>query len=312
MALKALTASCPVLSARQPRVARSVRAVRVQAVLAGPTSNGTAQVMSQPQQTLAQLPQDTVYVDTRGWHPINLAKATLMELQGIPLQKSVPEAGYQLTISFDAAADELMVIDYSKGLRFPAVFGPDNKVRVDLESAVPTPVVGLSFEALGQVLRADSAGAELINGRAAMLGIFIGLAGEVMQDDIVIRQLFSSQGAYNAMLVGALVLAASIAPAVLGRVPVQNVFPDEENPAPLSGDVPNIWNYNAERLNGRVAMIGECFRLGNDSIWVWVAYGTVHCSGSMGQAGLCEAQALVADCRADAVPSAAMELPTLD
>ncbi|GFR48335.1 hypothetical protein Agub_g10222, partial [Astrephomene gubernaculifera] len=200
--------------------------------------------------------QQLDFVDTRTWEKINLTRATMEELQGIPLQKST-DNGYNLTISYEPASDELIVIDYSKGLRFPAVFGPDNRVRVDLASPVPTAVIGLSFEALSDVLRADSPAAELLNGRAAMLGIFLGLFGEVMHGDIVVRQLFSSEGAYNAMLVGALVLAASVAPAILGRVPVQSVFPSDDNPPPqLPGDLPNVWNYNAERLNGRVAMVG--------------------------------------------------------
>lgn len=173
------------------------------------------------------------------------------------VQQKTTDAGYNLTISYELSLDELVVIDYAKGLRFPAVFGPDNKVRVDINNPVPTAVIGLSFEALGNILRADSAAAELVNGRAAMLGVFLGLFGEVVNDDIVVRQLFTTEGAYNAMLVGALVLAASVAPAILGRVPVQNVFPDEENPPSMSGDLPNVWNYNAERLNGRVAMVSR-------------------------------------------------------
>jgi hypothetical protein len=88
-----------------------------------------------------------------------------------------------------------------------------------------------------------------------MVGVFLGLFGEITRDEIVAKQLFSTDGGYNAMLVGALVLAASVAPAILGRVPVQHVFPDEQNPPAMAGDVPNVWNYNAERLNGRVAMV---------------------------------------------------------
>ncbi|KAG2437158.1 hypothetical protein HXX76_005824 [Chlamydomonas incerta] len=232
---------------------RSVRPVRAVLVAPNASGNGTATLVSQaPGQALGAAPAD--YVDARTWQLVNLTKATLLELTGIPLQKTVES--YNLTISYEPAADELVVIDYAKGVRFPAVFGPDNKVRVDIQQPVPTAVIGLSFEALSNVLRADSAAAELINGRAAMLGVFLGLFGEVTRDEIVVRQLFTTDGAYNAMLVGALVLAASVAPAILGRVPVQNVFPDEHNPPSTAGDLPNVWNYNAERLNGRVAMVG--------------------------------------------------------
>ncbi|KAG2441299.1 hypothetical protein HYH02_009892 [Chlamydomonas schloesseri] len=244
----ALKSSAPVRAANS----RSVRPVTRAVLVAPNSSNSTATLVGQaPAQPLAA-PAD--YVDARTWQMVNLTKATLLELQGIPLQKTVES--YNLTISYEPAADELVVIDYAKGVRFPAVFGPDNKVRVDIAQPVPTAVIGLSFEALSNVLRADSAAAELINGRAAMLGVFLGLFGEVTRDEIVVRQLFTTDGAYNAMLVGALVLAASVAPAILGRVPVQNVFPDEHNPPSHAGDLPNVWNYNAERLNGRVAMVG--------------------------------------------------------
>ncbi|PNW87506.1 hypothetical protein CHLRE_02g143550v5 [Chlamydomonas reinhardtii] len=245
----ALKSSAPLRAA----TSRSVRPVRAVLVAPNASGNGTATLVSQaPAQALSAAPAD--YVDARTWQMVNLTKATLLELTGIPLQKTVEN--YNLTISYEPAADELVVIDYAKGVRFPAVFGPDNKVRVDIQQPVPTAVIGLSFEALSNVLRADSAAAELINGRAAMLGVFLGLFGEVTRDEIVVRQLFTTDGAYNAMLVGALVLAASVAPAILGRVPVQNVFPDEHNPPSTAGDLPNVWNYNAERLNGRVAMVG--------------------------------------------------------
>lgn len=287
----ALKSSAPLRAA----TSRSVRPVRAVLVAPNASGNGTATLVSQaPAQALSAAPAD--YVDARTWQMVNLTKATLLELTGIPLQvggslrrRGIQEGkgflrerstskrdpttmapksshiilplqktveNYNLTISYEPAADELVVIDYAKGVRFPAVFGPDNKVRVDIQQPVPTAVIGLSFEALSNVLRADSAAAELINGRAAMLGVFLGLFGEVTRDEIVVRQLFTTDGAYNAMLVGALVLAASVAPAILGRVPVQNVFPDEHNPPSTAGDLPNVWNYNAERLNGRVAMVG--------------------------------------------------------
>ncbi|KXZ42559.1 hypothetical protein GPECTOR_136g642 [Gonium pectorale] len=245
----------PASGLKPTRPAAASRSVRLpcRALLATPGVNGstaTLPPLQAPAQPSPAPAQESLFIDTRTWEQVNLTRATLMELQGIPLQ------GFNLTISYEPSADELIVIDYAKGLRFPAVFGPDNKVRVDITGPVPTAVIGLSFEALSQVLRADSAAAELVNGRAAMVGVFLGLFGEVMNDDIIVRQLFTTEGAYNAMLVGALVLAASVAPAILGRVPVQNVFPDEENPPPMTGDLPNVWNYNAERLNGRVAMVG--------------------------------------------------------
>ncbi|PNH00600.1 hypothetical protein TSOC_013570 [Tetrabaena socialis] len=137
---------------------RSAR-LRLSAVLATPGPSGTSLATVAPQRPSTQLTApspDAVYVDSRGWAPVNLAKATLVELAGIPLQKTT-ESGFNLTISYDPALDELIVIDYAKGLRFPAVFGVDNKVRVDVNGPVPTAVIGLSFEALSQVHEPSSA-----------------------------------------------------------------------------------------------------------------------------------------------------------
>ncbi len=58
-----------------------------------------------------------------------------------------------------------------------------------------------------------------------MLGVFLGLYGEVTSNDIVVRQLFSTEGAYNAMLV------SGGRPAVgVGAPSVRPIFPA---PTPL-------------------------------------------------------------------------------
>lgn len=64
------------------------------------------------------------------------------------------------------------------------------------------------------------------------------------------RQLFTQEGASAAILTGVAVLAASIAPAVAGRVPAQRVFPQPEWPYPTQ-QIPYVWTFEAERLNGR-------------------------------------------------------------
>lgn len=52
-------------------------------------------------------------------------------------------------------------------------------MQVDVEAPIPHATPGLHLSVLGQVLRADSSGAELMNGRAAMVGIAAALLGEL-------------------------------------------------------------------------------------------------------------------------------------
>lgn len=191
--------------------------------------------------------------EPRDWLSLPLTKSTLAELQGITLNKTVN--GNTWSVSYDCDQDVLIVIDKSRSLRYPAIFGDDNRVRVDINNAIPFASPGLHLSVLGEVLRADASGAELLNGRAAMVGIVAGLAGEYQNQEVLARQLFSQDGASLAVIAGVAVLAASIAPAIVGRLPVQKTFPAPEYPYPTT-EVPNVWTYEAELLNGRLAMIG--------------------------------------------------------
>lgn len=85
---------------------------------------------------------------------------------------------------------------------------------------------------------------------------FLGIAvTEIFTNQSALNQLASPAGAAAATVAGVLTLAASIAPAVVGRVPVAKVIASEDECFP-DGPLPYTWNALAENINGRVAMIG--------------------------------------------------------
>ena len=62
-------------------------------------------------------------------------------------------------------------------------------------------------------------------------------------------------GAAGAAALALLLTAASVAPALAGRVPVQKVLPSENDPY-ADGPLPYTWSPLAEKINGRLAMLG--------------------------------------------------------
>lgn len=76
----------------------------------------------------------------------------------------------------------------------------------------------------------------------------LGLAGtEIVTGQTVMQQASSSVGLAVAGVLGAAVLAASIAPAIAGKVAALKVFPDE-NDSFADAPLPYTWNALAEKL----------------------------------------------------------------
>ncbi|GIL79258.1 hypothetical protein Vretimale_16444 [Volvox reticuliferus] len=192
-------------------------------------------------------------VDLKLWKPINLTKNNLIGAQGGETTRNIDGVVYY--VSYDASKDEIVVVDRKLGVRFPAAIDDQNRIRIDAASPVPHAIAGFNVEAYQPVLRADSPSAETINGRAAMIG-FLGIAvTEILTGQSALQQLASTTGAAAAAAAGVLTLVASIAPAVAGRVPAAKVVANETDIFP-EGPLPYTWNALAEKLNGRVAMVG--------------------------------------------------------
>jgi hypothetical protein len=106
-----------------------------------------------------------------------------------------------------------------------------------------------------QVLRGDSLGAELVNGRAAMVAFVACAVGELATGTSTVQQLASPAGAALAAALSIAVMAASVAPAVTGKVPAQQLFPLDNDPY-ADRLLPYFWSGLAEKINGRAAMVG--------------------------------------------------------
>jgi hypothetical protein len=106
-----------------------------------------------------------------------------------------------------------------------------------------------------QVLRGDSVGAELVNGRTAMVAFLACAIKELATGTSTVQQLASPAGVALAVTLSAAVLAASVAPAATGKVAAQQLFPSDNDPY-ADRQLPFVWNGLAEKINGRVAMVG--------------------------------------------------------
>ncbi|KAG2452006.1 hypothetical protein HYH02_003048 [Chlamydomonas schloesseri] len=191
--------------------------------------------------------------DTKKWMPINLTKNNLVGAQGGETTRNIDGEVYY--VSYDAAKDDVIVINRRLGVRYPAAIDDQNRVRINTEAPKPAAVAGFSPDAFRPVLKGDSEGAEVINGRVAMVG-FLGIAAtELLTGASALSQLGSSTGAAAAAAAGLLTLAASIAPAVAGRVPAGQVVASDSGSFE-DGPLPYFWTPLAEKINGRVAMVG--------------------------------------------------------
>lgn len=98
-------------------------------------------------------PKTSTKVDTSRWKALNVTKMNLIESQGGRTTRNIDGAIYD--ISYEAGSDAIVVVDKSKGLRYPAMVGDDNRVRIDLGSGEAY-AVGLAMEPLQQVSKSPA------------------------------------------------------------------------------------------------------------------------------------------------------------
>ena len=94
---------------------------------------------------------------------------------------------------------------------------------------------------------------EVINGRAAMIGITAALFAKIGTGQGVAEQLFSPAGIFSALFISLFAIASSVATAALNKVTMDECFPDE-NKVYENGRLPVTWTAAAEAVNGKVAM----------------------------------------------------------
>lgn len=184
---------------------------------------------------------------------LNITKSNLVDSQGGQATRNVDGVVY--TITWNATEQKVCVVDRVNRLEYDAVVGDkDNRVSILLDSARPAGGPA-SFEQLQAVLRGDAPGPEIVNGRVAMMA-FLGVAGvEIATGQTVLAQLASPGGAAAAAVLALATMAASIAPAVVGNVKPDKVFPDCNDSYP-DQQLPYYFSPLAEIINGRVAMVG--------------------------------------------------------
>ena len=94
---------------------------------------------------------------------------------------------------------------------------------------------------------------EVINGRAAMIGITAALFAKIGTGQGVAEQLFSPAGIFSALFISMFAIASSIAPAAMNKVTMDECFPNE-NKVYENEKLPVTWTAAAEAVNGKVAM----------------------------------------------------------
>ena len=143
------------------------------------------------------------------------------------------------------------------GQVYPARVNKAAIIEADLSNSVAgantMSVAGMNLALTPDQVTGFQARTELINGRAAMVGIVAALGAELTGHSVG-AQLFSVGGFFSAIFVAALTTAASCAPVALNKVTIDECFPAEDASYP-DGLLPTFWTPAAEKLNGRVAMI---------------------------------------------------------
>lgn len=184
---------------------------------------------------------------------LNLTKSSLVGAQQGSATRNVD--GIVYSIKYDAASDKVQIFDRVNRIEYDADVGEkDNRIALVWETGRPMQGPP-SFEQLQSILRADAPGAELINGRLAMVS-FLGLAGvKVASGQAFVSQLATVYGLTGAVGLATFVMAASMAPAFTGKVTADKVFPSSNDPY-SDRQLPFYFTPLAEVINGRAAMIG--------------------------------------------------------
>lgn len=189
------------------------------------------------------------------WRKLSVTKMKLTESLSGTLQKNID--GQLLTISYDAANDNVIVEDKRLALRYPTTVGKDQIIRFDLANATRTGIPTVPQSEVSKVLGNPfgTVGPELINGRAAMVGLVGVILSEIGSGETVGQQMGHFGGFFGFAFLSAFATAASLGPLLSGAVTPEKLFPSENDSFP-DQRLPTVWTATAEKLNGRVAMMG--------------------------------------------------------
>jgi hypothetical protein len=193
-----------------------------------------------------------VAADADGYKAMNVTKPNIVNNLDGETTRNIDGKVYTITVK----DDEVTVKD-KFGQVYPARVNKAAIIEADLSKSVAgantMSVAGMNLALTPDQVTGFQARTELINGRAAMVGIVAALGAELTGHSVG-AQLFSVGGFFSAIFVAALTTAASCAPVALNKVTIDECFPAEDASYP-DGLLPTFWTPAAEKLNGRVAMI---------------------------------------------------------
>ena len=199
-----------------------------------------------------------VAADADGYKAMNVTKPNIVNNLDGETTRNIDGKVY--TVS--CVGDEVTVKD-KFGQMYPARVNKASIIEADLSNSVAgaasTSIAGFNLALTPDMVTGMQTRTEIINGRAAMVGIVAALGAELTGHSVR-DQVFSPGGFFSLLLIAALTVAASCAPAALNKVTIDECFPDE-NAAYPDELLPTTWTPIAEKLNGRVAMVAFAFML---------------------------------------------------
>ncbi|MEW5313150.1 MAG: hypothetical protein WDW38_004739 [Sanguina aurantia] len=192
--------------------------------------------------------------ESKNYKAVAITLANLKDSQNGTATRNVDGVIYHISY----VNEEIVVEDRRLGVRYPATVGEDLRIKINTAKPLTVGRMGataVTVESLVPILKGDSDGAEVLNGRTAMVGFLITAVVEVTTGQSALQQLTSPVGGACALGLGVAVLVASLAPAFLGGVMVQNVIANEKQ-SYADSQLPAVWSPAAEKVNSRVAMLG--------------------------------------------------------
>ena len=188
-----------------------------------------------------------------GFKSMNVTKPNIVNNLDGETTRNIDGKVYTITVK----GDDVTVKD-KFGQMYPARVNKASIIEADLTGSVAgantMTIAGMTLALTPDQVTGFQERTEIINGRAAMIG-FVAAMGAEMTGHSVASQVFSFGGFTSALLIAAATTAASVAPVALNKVTIEECFPDENASYP-DELLPTFWTPIAEKLNGRVAMVG--------------------------------------------------------
>lgn len=223
----------------------------------GSTSRARRRAVAQSSSTSSSASSNKAAAEPR-WAGLNVTKQKLTSVLGGRAVRNVGGVVYTIVAPADPSvtAENISVTD-SFGLSYPVhVDEVSGVIKADLANGTGA-IAGFALSPSDALkVTGFSRGAELINGRAAMLGFIFAAIGEVRDGLTFGKQLASFNGFTGAIFWSAVAAAGTLAPVATGRkANIDDALPDENDPLP-DQPLPYFWTPKAEAVNSKAAMLG--------------------------------------------------------